>query len=148
RWRLCRHHSLALLAGRFRRELWEPGMTYWMTSLPWRGSTIRSISIPFVSSAQRCASATARRLAPLLGLTALAWGSSIAQPQPATMTLDLLTELARQRAAGPYDAQARRVPDFLNDLGYDQYRDFRFRHERAYWHGADLPFELEFFHPG
>ena len=64
------------------------------------------------------------------------------------MTLDLLTELARQRAAGPYDAQARRVPDFLNDLGYDQYRDFRFRHERAYWHGADLPFELEFFHPG
>ena len=64
------------------------------------------------------------------------------------MTLDRLTDLARQKAAQPYDAEARKVPDFLNELGYDQYRDFRFRHEQAYWHGDNLPFELEFFHPG
>ena len=91
------------------------------------------------------------RLVILPGLTVMACGSLFAQPQ-ATMstsvTLDLLSELARQRAAQPYDEQARKVPDFLNDLGYDQYRDFRFRHERAYWHGENLPFELEFFHPG
>ena len=64
------------------------------------------------------------------------------------MTLEALTAMAQARAAQPYDEQARAVPDFLNELGYDEYRDFRFNHARAYWHGEGLPFELEFFHPG
>src|SRR5690606_36048973 len=123
-------------------------------SPPWRGSTIRSIFIASASSAPRFASTTRSRLLTLLGLAVLACSSlaaqpqSASQPQPTSMTLDRLTDLARQKAAQPYDAEARKVPDFLNELGYDQYRDFRFRHEQAYWHGDNLPFELEFFHPG
>ena len=77
--------------------------------------------------------------------------SLVAQPQmapPAAMTLETLTAMAQARAAQPYDEQVRAVPDFLNELGYDEYRDFRFNHARAYWHGEGLPFELEFFHPG
>jgi glucans biosynthesis protein len=36
----------------------------------------------------------------------------------------------------------------LLELDYDQYRDIRFRPDRALWHDAKLPFELMFFHPG
>ena len=48
---------------------------------------------------------------------------------------------------------AQRVADSelskeLLDLDYDQYRDIRFRPDRALWRDAKLPFELMFFHPG
>ncbi|MES2607075.1 MAG: glucan biosynthesis protein [Pseudomonadota bacterium] len=67
--------------------------------------------------------------------------------QPA-MTLETLTELVQQKAAQPYDANARAVPTFLNELGYDQYRDFQYKPEQALWHDKQLPFELTFFHSG
>ena len=58
--------------------------------------------------------------------------------------------IARARALA---ATAQKVPDSglskeLTDLDYDQYRDIRFRSDRAYWHEIRLPFELQFFHPG
>jgi periplasmic glucans biosynthesis protein len=36
----------------------------------------------------------------------------------------------------------------LQDLTYDQYRDIRFRPDRAWWRSSKLPFELTFFHEG
>src|SRR5882672_8694248 len=40
------------------------------------------------------------------------------------------------------------VPKQLQELSYDQYRDIRFKPERALWRNTKLPFELQFFHPG
>ena len=40
------------------------------------------------------------------------------------------------------------MPAALRDLDYDQYRDIRFRPEKALWHGDKLPFEVMFFHQG
>ncbi len=40
------------------------------------------------------------------------------------------------------------LPSVLKDLGYDQYRDVRFRPERALWRAEKLPFEAAFFHRG
>ncbi len=64
------------------------------------------------------------------------------------MNLEILTTLVQEQARQPYEPDARLVPDFLNKLGYDEYRDFKFKPERALWHDQQLPFELEFFHAG
>jgi glucans biosynthesis protein len=47
-----------------------------------------------------------------------------------------------------YEKPDNRLPKELADLGYDQYRDIRFRQDQALWRKAKLPFELQFFHPG
>jgi len=64
------------------------------------------------------------------------------------MNLAILTARVQELAKLPYDPDARTVPDFLTRLGYDEYRDFKFKPERTLWHEQRLPFELEFFHPG
>lgn len=40
------------------------------------------------------------------------------------------------------------LPKALRELSYDQYRDIRFRPERALWRRNGSPFEIQFFHPG
>jgi glucans biosynthesis protein len=40
------------------------------------------------------------------------------------------------------------LPKALQELGYDQYRDIRFKPERAIWSSEGLPFLVEFFHRG
>lgn len=52
--------------------------------------------------------------------------------------------LARQ----PYREQAVEPPSELAALTYDQYRDIRFRPDRALWRKERLPFEVMFFHLG
>jgi glucans biosynthesis protein len=51
-------------------------------------------------------------------------------------------------AAKPYAKPAPKLPKELMKLGYDQYRDIRFRTDRFHWRGTKSPFELAFFHPG
>src|SRR5262245_4787547 len=60
---------------------------------------------------------------------------------------DFVDGLARERAARPYQERSPPLPASLADLGYDQYRDIRFRPERALWRGQSL-FEVQFFHRG
>ncbi|MBL6752395.1 MAG: glucan biosynthesis protein G [Nevskia sp.] len=55
---------------------------------------------------------------------------------------------ARQLAAQPYQRPDPKLPQELADLGYDRYRDIRFKPERAWWRKDKLPFELQFFHEG
>jgi len=55
---------------------------------------------------------------------------------------------ARALAAQPYKTPEIRMPAELRDLGYDEYRDIRFRPDKALWHAEKLPFEVMFFHQG
>ena len=55
---------------------------------------------------------------------------------------------AQQLAAASYKKPDVTLPRELQELTYDQYRDIRFKPERAWWHAAKLPFELMFFHQG
>lgn len=55
--------------------------------------------------------------------------------------------LARERAESPYQKPSDALPAGLAKLGYDQYRDIRFRREHALWRGQAL-FEVQFFHRG
>jgi len=59
---------------------------------------------------------------------------------------DDVAALARRRAGARYEPPDRRQPAELELLGYDQYRDIRFRPDRAIWRAEGLPFDLMFFH--
>lgn len=56
--------------------------------------------------------------------------------------------LARTLAASPYKAPDTKLPDPIAKLGYDDYRKIRFDPNQALWHGANLPFQAQFFHRG
>jgi glucans biosynthesis protein len=55
---------------------------------------------------------------------------------------------AKALAAAAYKAPDTHLPDSLAHLTYDQYREIRFDPNQALWHGANLPFEAQFFHRG
>lgn len=62
-------------------------------------------------------------------------------------TIERLRLRAAQLAARPFQAPRESLPTALNDLGYDAYRDIRFRPPEALWLG-EAPFTAQFFHPG
>jgi glucans biosynthesis protein len=85
----------------------------------------------------------ARRAAALAGvLVALAASAAHA------FGFDDVERKARALAAQPYKPPQVALPKAWLDLDYDQYRDIRFRPDRALWHAQKLPFEVMFFHPG
>jgi glucans biosynthesis protein len=58
-----------------------------------------------------------------------------------------VVEKAKLLAGKPFEAPEK-IPDFLLKLDYDQWREIRFRPEKALWREQKLPFQVEFFHPG
>ena len=61
------------------------------------------------------------------------------------------TEVERQAkalAGRPYIPVTQTLPEFLERLDYDQYRDIRYRREKSLWLDEGLPFQLQFFHRG
>lgn len=63
-------------------------------------------------------------------------------------SFELLQARARDLAAAPYQVRASRVPRVLQDLDYDRHRDIRFDPAQSLWRAENLPFRLQFFHPG
>jgi len=61
---------------------------------------------------------------------------------------EVLQYRAKTLAAKPYVQRATRVPKELQEISYDLYRDIRFDPNRAWWRREQLPFQLQFFHPG
>src|SRR6187549_1817150 len=59
---------------------------------------------------------------------------------------DDVAALARRKARAPFVPQDRAQPRELELLGYDRYRDIRFRPDRAIWRAEGLPFDLMFCH--
>jgi periplasmic glucans biosynthesis protein len=63
-------------------------------------------------------------------------------------TRSTVSEVARRLSRVPFAAPASRLPEVLQNLTYDQYRDIRFKSSAAVWAGTGLPFELQLLHPG
>ncbi|WP_417903621.1 glucan biosynthesis protein G [Caldimonas brevitalea] len=79
----------------------------------------------------------------------LAYGpASAVAPAAPHFDFEQLTQRARALAQAPFQPSASTLPQELKALDYDQYRDIRFRPERALWRGENLPFEVMFFHLG
>ena len=61
---------------------------------------------------------------------------------------DTVSALARDLASRAYVPPVRTLPAQLEAIAYDQYRDYRFRPERALWRDQGLPFQVQLFHRG
>src|SRR5215831_1944163 len=76
----------------------------------------------------------------------------IVQAAPATDATpfsgaDVLKQ-ARALATEKFVRPKADLPKALQELSYDQYRDIRFKRERAIWSSQGLPFLVELFHRG
>ena len=68
--------------------------------------------------------------------------------EPQSFSVGWLRERARTLGAAAYKAPDTTLPAAIADLGYDAFRDIRYRPESALWLDADLPFTAQFFHLG
>ena len=66
------------------------------------------------------------------------------------VTLDYVAKKAEERARKPFRSPRLDLPAVLrqDNLDYDKYREIEFRHDRALWAAEEMPFRVEFFHPG
>ena len=55
-------------------------------------------------------------------------------------SFDDVTRRAEKLAAGAYQKPSSALPKSLKALNYDEYRDIRFRPDRALWRRLNLPF--------
>ena len=78
----------------------------------------------------------------LLGLGAPAW-AKVPRFDDATVPA-----LARDLASRAYAAPPQDLPGPLAAIGYDQYRDYRFKPSQALWRDGGRPFQAQFFHRG
>lgn len=63
-------------------------------------------------------------------------------------SFDSVVHKARDLAAEPYQAPDTNLPEQLQNLSYDAYRDIRFVRENGPWYNQQLPYEIQFFHLG
>lgn len=64
--------------------------------------------------------------------------------------LDNVAAKAAELAQQPFQHRQKKVPDWMlvGSMTYDQWRDIRFRPDQALWRDKNLPFQVQFFHPG
>lgn len=62
--------------------------------------------------------------------------------------LDNVAQMAKKLAEAPFQETKGEVPEALRKMSYDQWRDIRFRSERALWRKRGSLFEVQLFHPG
>lgn len=91
---------------------------------------------------------TVSRRAFLVSSTALAVATAAGATGSATVfDGGHVIALARDMAARRYRPRPQVPQDWL-DLSYEQYRSIWFRPTDALWAGTDVPYEVDFFHPG
>ena len=91
---------------------------------------------------------TAAAIAPFALALLLLAGVLVPAGAWASFGFNEVAQRAKQLADAPWQKPESKLPQELQDLGYDKYRDIRFKPAQAWWHKEDLPFELEFFHEG
>ena len=89
-----------------------------------------------------------RGLIYLLGIFCFLEAGVFSQPVQTQITFEKIVEKARERAGKAFAPAKNELPEELRKLNYDTYREIKFRHEKALWAKENLPFHLEFFHPG
>jgi glucans biosynthesis protein len=82
-------------------------------------------------------------------LTDATGGPSEVQPAPVPAQFGFanVDKIARDRAAQPFQDSSPKLPEAIANLGYDQYRDIRYRPADAIWRGQSM-FEVQLFHRG
>jgi glucans biosynthesis protein len=77
-------------------------------------------------------------------------GRIVRGAESAEVNLDYVAQRALERAQKPFHSPRADLPKVLrqDNLDYNKYREIRFRRDRALWTKDELPFRIEFFHPG
>lgn len=88
------------------------------------------------------------RLFHLMAALWLVAAGALAHHDAHAFDFDDVARRAQAMAGKPYKAEESNLPKALQGLSYEQYRNIRFKPDKAYWRGAKLPFELMFFHEG
>lgn len=85
----------------------------------------------------------------LIFVVAIAFCAAAA-PEAVDVNLDYVAKLALARAQHAFHSPSANLPGVLNqtNLDYDKYREIRFIPGKALWTEDNLPFRVEFFHPG
>jgi glucans biosynthesis protein len=78
-------------------------------------------------------------------VAALLTGSPLSAQE---FSFDTLRASAKKLAAEPYKAEKQDLADYWKNLTYDQHRDIRFKMDSGLWRKENLPFSIDFFHPG
>lgn len=78
-------------------------------------------------------------------IAAAADGTSSASTE---FSWDWLNAHARELAKTPFDPSSYQIPKELTELYYDDYRQIRYKDEKAIWRGEPSAFQLELFHLG
>ena len=72
---------------------------------------------------------------------------SFAEPASPSFGYEDVEKNARLLAQKPFE-ETKKIPAFLSKLSFDQWRDIRFKPEKALWRDDKLPFQIQFVHPG
>jgi glucans biosynthesis protein len=73
----------------------------------------------------------------------------LAQPSAgAGFSFESVVAEAKDLSRKPFKSPRGEIPDSIMNIKYDQWRDIRFRPEKALWKEEKLPFTVQFFHPG
>lgn len=76
------------------------------------------------------------------------WGEWVVPEEAGAFGFPNVVQRAKELAEQPYDDSVGRIPEFLSNVGYDDWRDIRFENERSLWLKDKLYFRVQFFHPG
>ena len=79
-----------------------------------------------------------------LGAPSAPEAAASATPPPKRFNFADVRRRAEMLAAQPFQEIGNKLPDFLKNLDYDQYRDIRFRADKGLWRAEGLPFEIQF----
>lgn len=66
----------------------------------------------------------------------------------AAFGLDDVAQKAQELASRSFEDPRGKVPDWLLQIDYDQWRDIRFRSDEALWRARGSGFQVQFFHAG
>ncbi|MBI3785076.1 MAG: glucan biosynthesis protein [Deltaproteobacteria bacterium] len=84
----------------------------------------------------------------LAAIGALAALTTAANRAWADFGLDDVAARAEHLAKQPFQDSKDKVPEWMLNMSYDQWRDIRFRTDKSLWRMDHLPFEAQFFHLG
>jgi glucans biosynthesis protein len=68
--------------------------------------------------------------------------------KPPPFDLAYVAKQARALAAKPYEEPPGKIPEWLREISYDQWRDIRFKSDKALWSDRGSLFQVQLFHPG
>lgn len=75
-------------------------------------------------------------------------GFSMKLSDPVPFSPDAVRKRAQKLASKKFSPPTLTLPKGLENLTYDQYRDIRFRPDKAVWRAEGLPFQMHMFHSG